>query len=436
MEQNRIAVKATNLNKIYSLYAKPIDRLKETINPFSKKIHKDFYALNNISFTINKGESVGIIGSNGSGKSTLLKILTGVLSATSGEIDINGKISALLELGAGFNLEYTGIENIYLNGTILGYSKREMDDKLQKILDFADIGDFIYQPVKTYSSGMFVRLAFAVAINIDPEILIVDEALSVGDARFQQKCYRAMERLMRDKTVILVSHVPDVIAKYCSRAIWIEKGVLRYDGIAKEALKLYQNYLLNSIEQEEKEDSNNKRVEHSSEYLSVRSVPAVVERAGTMDAEIIKCGLFDLNGNETDELKRDVEYVLAMDVRFKIRHRGLIIGLSVRDHFGGNVFAINSYINGENVDTQYKYCQYHLRFILPPLNAGEYTISPAIAYGTMTSHVQLCWLQDAVVFRVTRNEFELPGYLYLGKGTYSFSKCENLQEYKDNCILN
>lgn len=196
---NNIAIKIENLSKIYKLYDKPIDRLKEALSISRKKRHKDYYALNDINLEIKKGEIVGIVGTNGSGKSTILKIITGVLTPTTGTINIDGKISALLELGAGFNPEYTGIENIYLNGTMLGYSKEEMETKIPKIIEFADIGDFIYQPVKTYSSGMFARLAFAVSINVDPDILIVDEALSVGDTRFQKKCYRKMEEFKKQR---------------------------------------------------------------------------------------------------------------------------------------------------------------------------------------------------------------------------------------------
>ena len=181
------------ISKIYKLYEKPIDRLKESLHPFKKKYHKEFYALKDITFEIEKGETVGIIGKNGSGKSTLLKIITGVLSPTNGSTTVKGKVSALLELGAGFNPEFTGLQNIYLNGTMMGYTKEEIDQRVGAILEFADIGDFIYQPVKTYSSGMFVRLAFAVAINVDPDILIVDEALSVGDIFFQLKCYKKFE---------------------------------------------------------------------------------------------------------------------------------------------------------------------------------------------------------------------------------------------------
>ena len=200
------AIKVSNLTKIYKLYDKPMDRLKESLHPLKKNYHKDFYALNDVSFEVKKGETVGIIGKNGAGKSTLLKIITGVLTPTSGDVQVNGRIASLLELGAGFNPEYTGIENIYLQGTLMGFGHEEMAAKVDEILAFADIGDFIHQSVKMYSSGMFARLAFAVAINVDPDILIVDEALSVGDAAFQNKCIRKMEEI-GDKgiTILFVS---------------------------------------------------------------------------------------------------------------------------------------------------------------------------------------------------------------------------------------
>ena len=196
-----------NVTKIYRLYDKPIDRLRESLSPGHKVLHKDFYALKDISFSVEKGQSCGIIGTNGSGKSTILKIITGVLSQTEGYVNADGKISALLELGAGFNSEYTGIENVYMNGTMMGFTRKEMDERLPGILEFADIGDFVYQPVKSYSSGMFVRLAFALAINVDPEILIVDEALSVGDVFFQAKCYHRMDELRaKGTTILMVTH--------------------------------------------------------------------------------------------------------------------------------------------------------------------------------------------------------------------------------------
>ena len=201
---NEYAIQVQDVSKIYKLYDKPIDRLKESLSLTHKNYHKDFFALSDISFNVKKGETVGIIGTNGSGKSTILKIITGVLTPTSGQVRVSGVISALLELGAGFNMDYTGIENIYMNGTMMGFSKKQMDEKLPDILEFADIGDFVYQPVKTYSSGMFVRLAFALSINVEPEILIVDEALSVGDVFFQSKCYRRMEEIRKNGTTILM----------------------------------------------------------------------------------------------------------------------------------------------------------------------------------------------------------------------------------------
>ena len=210
-----IAIKVDHVEKMYKLYDKPMDRLKESMGFSKKKLYKEHYALNDISFDVHRGETVGIIGTNGAGKSTILKIITGVLNPSGGKVEINGRISALLELGAGFNQEYTGLQNVYLNGTMIGFSKEEIDAKLQDILDFADIGDFINQPVKTYSSGMFVRLAFAVAINIEPEILIVDEALSVGDVFFQAKCYKKFEEFKEmGKTILFVSHDLSSISKY------------------------------------------------------------------------------------------------------------------------------------------------------------------------------------------------------------------------------
>ena len=219
------AIKVDHVTKIYKLYDKPMDRLKESLGFSKERKYKEHYALSDVSFDVHRGETVGIIGTNGSGKSTILKIITGVLNPTGGNVEIDGRISALLELGAGFNQEYTGLQNVYLNGTMMGFTKEEIDAKLQEILDFADIGDFINQPVKTYSSGMFVRLAFAVAINIEPEILIVDEALSVGDVFFQSKCYHKFEEFKEmGKTILFVSHDLGSIGKYCDRVVLLNKG--------------------------------------------------------------------------------------------------------------------------------------------------------------------------------------------------------------------
>ena len=246
---DEIAIRIDNVSKLYKLYDKPMDRLKESLGFSKKKRYKEHYALSNVSFDVKKGETVGIIGTNGAGKSTILKIITGVLNPTSGNVQINGRISALLELGAGFNMEYTGIENIYLNGTMIGFSREEISQKLDDILAFADIGDFVNQPVKTYSSGMFVRLAFAVAINIEPEILIVDEALSVGDVFFQAKCFHKFEEFKEmGKTILFVSHDLGSIGRYCDRVILLNKGVKLAQGTAKEMVDLYKKVLVDQIE--------------------------------------------------------------------------------------------------------------------------------------------------------------------------------------------
>ena len=241
---SEIAISINHLSKVYKLYDKPVDRLKESLGLTKQKKYREHYALRDVSFQVKRGETVGIIGTNGSGKSTILKIITGVLNPTQGEVQVNGRISALLELGAGFNMEYSGLENVYLNGTMIGFTREEIDKKLDDILAFADIGDFIHQPVKTYSSGMFVRLAFAVAINIEPEILIVDEALSVGDVFFQAKCYKKFEDFKKmGKTILFVSHDLGSISKYCDRVVLLDKGVKRQEGNPKEIVNLYKKVL-------------------------------------------------------------------------------------------------------------------------------------------------------------------------------------------------
>lgn len=242
---DNIAIKVTDVEKVYKLYDKPSDRIREALGFGRGKHHTEHHALKGVNLTIRQGECVGIIGTNGSGKSTILKIITGVLNPTRGNVEVNGRISALLELGAGFNMEYNGIENIYLNGTMIGFSEKEINEKLEAILEFADIGGYVYQPVKTYSSGMFVRLAFAVAINIEPEILIVDEALSVGDVFFQAKCYHKFEEFKEmGKTIVFVSHDLSSISKYCDRVVLLNQGTKLGEGGPKEMIDIYKQVLV------------------------------------------------------------------------------------------------------------------------------------------------------------------------------------------------
>lgn len=235
-----VAIRVQNLTKTYKLYDKPVDRLKESLHPFKKKYHKDFHALDGLSFEIKKGETVGIVGKNGSGKSTLLKIITGVLTPTNGRVTVRGKVSAILELGAGFNPEMTGLENVYLNTSINGMSKNDTDKKIDEIVAFAELGEFIHQPIKTYSSGMKARLAFAVSISVEPDILIVDEALSVGDAAFARKCFAKMEEIRANgATILFVSHSVGSVVSLCNRAIWISNGTQILDGVPKLVTGLY-----------------------------------------------------------------------------------------------------------------------------------------------------------------------------------------------------
>lgn len=286
-------VRINNLYKSYKLYEKPIDRLKESLNIFKRAYHKEYFALNDINLEIKKGEILGIIGTNGSGKSTLLKIITGVLNKTSGECMVNGTISALLELGTGFNMEYTGMQNIYLYGTMLNKKREEIDKEVQEIIDFADIGDFIYQPVKTYSSGMFARLAFAVAINVKPDILIVDEILSVGDLKFQIKCMEKMSEMMTNGTTVLfVNHDINAIKRFCTKALWLHKGKLVEYGDVHKVTDNYLDFLkleeINEYSKKEEVDTCNINSKNESNLISKINSFKIYNAVGN---EITKVGI-------------------------------------------------------------------------------------------------------------------------------------------------
>ena len=343
---SKIAISVKNLTILYKLYDKPIDRLKETLSITKKKYHREHYALRDISFDVKKGESVGIIGTNGSGKSTILKIITGVLNQTSGELKVKGKISALLELGAGFNLEYTGMENIYLNGTMMGYTKEEIKKKLDNIINFADIGEFINQPVKTYSSGMFVRLAFAVAINIDPEILIVDEALSVGDVFFQAKCYKKFQEF-RDmgKTIIFVSHDLKSVSKYCDKVILLNKGIFIEEGNPKKVIDTYKKILVNQFDKEIKnEKEKEKNVESKVLWKSKMNLYSNKLEYGNKDAEIIDFGILDENNILTNTVNKNESFRIKMKVRFNKKIQEPIFAFTIKDIKGNEITGTNTMI--------------------------------------------------------------------------------------------
>ena len=314
-----LAISIQHLSKKYRLYDRSIDRLKESLHPFRKKYHRDFFALKDVSFDIRKGETVGIIGKNGSGKSTLLKIIAGVLTPSSGGLAVHGNVSALLELGIGFNPELTGLENIYFSGTIMGYSREQMDARVDDILAFADIGDFIHQPVKTYSSGMFVRLAFAMATNVDPDILIIDEALSVGDIFFQAKCYRKFDQFQKmGKTILFVTHSLENIIRFCHRGIVLENGEKLIDADAKSAVDVFKKLVVNCYDNGDENGKNEDlEVAGQPQAFDVRTgclmnPDAIVYGDGR--AKIVDYGILDKNRIPAQKLFNDELFSVWMKV--------------------------------------------------------------------------------------------------------------------------
>ncbi|AXU28892.1 TPA: ABC transporter ATP-binding protein [Clostridioides difficile] len=350
---NEIVIKVENISKVYKLYEKPIDRLKETIGLSKKVYHTKHYALENLSFQVEKGETIGIIGTNGSGKSTLLKMITGVLTPTSGNIIVNGKISALLELGAGFNPEYTGIENIYLNGTMMGYKKEEMDDKIESILEFADIGEFINQPVKTYSSGMFSRLAFAVAINVEPDILIVDEALSVGDVFFQAKCYKKFNDFKKQgRTIIFVSHDMGSIMKYCDKTLLIDRGKFVDMGPSANMIDIYKKILVNQYVP----DSDNEEIiedvmeiEGTNKWYEKLQINPTKLEYGNKKAEIIDFAIVDDKNKINNNINKGTIFNIKMKVKFNENIDNPIYAFTIKDLKGTDVTGTNTML--EHIDT-------------------------------------------------------------------------------------
>ena len=393
-----IAISVNDVSKMYKLYDNPMDRLKESLGLSRKKKYKEHYALNHVSFQVHKGETVGIIGTNGSGKSTILKIITGVLSPTGGEVSVNGRISALLELGAGFNGEYSGLENVYLNGSMIGFSREEIDAKLQSILDFADIGEFIHQPVKTYSSGMFVLLAFAVAINIDPEILIVDEALSVGDVFFQAKCYRKFEEFKEmGKTILFVSHDLSSIGKYCDRVVLLNKGEKLAEGGAKEMVNLYRRVLVKQYDDADLEEGaenaeagqdgqltdgtageNVSKKEHAGGGRAMKDSlnlnPKVLEY-GSKLGEIVDFAIRDDTGMITNVIEKGKEFSVQMKVRFQADVNDPIFAFTLKDLKGTEITGTNTMYEHTPVKPQKAGDVREITFKqIMPLEAGEYML--------------------------------------------------------------
>ena len=356
--QNDTIISVNHLSKAYKLYAKKSDRLREALSWNGKKYHSEFYALNDISFEIKRGDTVGIIGTNGSGKSTLLKILTGVTAPTGGDVRVDGKISALLELGAGFNPEYTGIENIMLNGSMMGYSPAEMEKRREEIVRFADIGEYINQPVKTYSSGMFARLAFATAINVEPEILIVDEVLSVGDTRFQIKCMDKMKSMMEDGTTILyVSHEISSVRRFCNKCMWINKGVLQAAGETNHICDMYSTFL-NCLDSDASEVTNHtsEPVEDADDALP----PFTDTNSGTL-AEIVDFRI----GRTNDSTEIAFDEPLTITVVYDVYDTSVpdpVLGVALFSIDGRYMCGLNTLLDNMAIPWKYGRNSYVLRY--------------------------------------------------------------------------
>lgn len=415
------AITISNLKKVYRIYDNPKDRVFEAFHIGKKQRYTEFKALNDVSFRVQKGETVGIIGTNGAGKSTLLKIITGVLNPSEGNVDIHGKVSALLELGAGFNQEYTGLENIYLNGRMMGYTKKEMDEKRSGIVEFADIGDFIEQPVKTYSSGMFARLAFAVAINVEPDILIVDEALSVGDVFFQNKCFTKFNELKKKGvTILFVSHDIESVRQMCSRVLWLEHGSKKAFGNATEICDMYMDekrkdtmYVSAHRVDEEKGKMSVQKVEEERKYPQLLHVE---DRFHNDKVKICSVYFTDADGQYTDTHHVDQFYNAHVVVECLEDIQDLIVGFVVENKKGLPMYDMNNYINRQKVisGSAGQMLEIVFHYKLPRLMNGVYLVGAAVAQGTQSKHEMLTWLHAVRQLEIVNTGYnssyiEIPG---------------------------
>lgn len=410
------AIKIEHLSKVYKIFDRPFDRVKEALHPFHKRYSKDFYALNDVSFTIRKGETLGIIGKNGAGKSTLLKIITGVLTPTGGSVQVNGRVASLLELGAGFNPEMTGIENIYMNGTVMGYAKEEMDARLEDIIAFADIGDFICQPVKMYSSGMFARLAFAVNVYVEPDILIVDEALAVGDAFFQNKCFKKMQNLKnKGITLLFVSHDLSSVRAMCDVGLWLDAGQRkRLGNMTNVAEAYFQEQLLQRNQIMDASDNLLKKDDHAQKVHSADggiTLPVLQRKVGVLSDDVkIESLFFETDGKEVTRLQSGKTYTAKMGVSFSIPMHDLIFGFTAETTKGIAVLGINTWIvtraSPIHLDSP-GFVVVSFTFILPKIQQGVYLISPAVVTGTQEQHIVLTWLENATKIEITNDGYNL-----------------------------
>ncbi|AOK03715.1 ABC transporter ATP-binding protein [Burkholderia sp. AU28942] len=427
-----VVIAANGLGKYYEIYGNPKDRLKQFLLPTldrargkePRKYYKQFWALSDVSFEVRRGETVGIIGRNGSGKSTLLQLVCGTLSPSTGTMETRGRIAALLELGSGFNPEFTGRENVMLSGALFGLSRDEIAARYDDIVAFSGIADFIDQPVKTYSSGMVVRLAFSVIAHVDADILVVDEALSVGDAYFTQKCMRFLRSFMQRGTLLFCSHDMGAIVNLCNRVVWLDKGQVKMAGNPKAVSEKYLESLFDpvvvedpqpveeAIEVEEKAPQVEEYIDMRMPMINASPLRNDIEvfqfdeaRAsfGAGGAQITGVRLLDGSGNPVAWAVGGEEMVLEISARATADIGRPIIGFVFKDKLGQIIFADNTYIpyRNKSIDVgRGRKLVARFRFKFPVLPSGEYSISPAIAEGTQSDHVQHHWVHDAMILQV------------------------------------
>ena len=414
------AVEFQGVSKSYAIYDAPGDRLKELLSLNRLKRHQDFWALHDVSFEVKRGETFCIVGENGSGKSTLLQMVAGILHPTSGTVGIHGRVSALLELGAGFNPEFSGRDNVYLNGSILGLTTRQIDERYKDIAAFAEIGDFIDQPVKTYSSGMVVRLAFAVAINVDPEILLVDEALAVGDIYFRQRCMRKVHELrQRGITILFVSHAVSDVKAIGDRVLWLDHGRMIDVG---EPDRVVSKYLAAMTEK----DSTYLRLKSATEPQArrggVMSAPEIVETIPNIDhrfgdgrAQILGIAVLDEQGRNLPILEPATRILVRISVRATADVALPIVGFMLRNQLGMDFSGTNTSREGYELAPLQAGDVTTVDFYLdlPELYPASFSFSPAIADGTLMGYQMCDWIDNAITLQMGRSEAQIYGYLHL-----------------------
>lgn len=414
------AIEFHSVSKSYSIYNRPADRLKELLTFNTRSFHRDFWALRDVSFEVQRGETFCIVGENGSGKSTLLQLVAGILQPTSGTVTVNGRVSALLELGSGFNPEFSGRENIYLNGAILGFSPREMDRKYTDITEFAEIGEFISQPVKTYSSGMVVRLAFAVAIHVDPEILLVDEALAVGDIYFRQRCMRKVHELRsRGITILFVSHATGDVKALGDRALWLESGQMNDIGPTEPVVI---KYLAAMARKDSAYQAHHPDTPSMIEDRPGETAPEIADRLPNIDrrfgdgrGEIIGIQVLDATGVPLAALEPESAAIIRISARAKEPIARPIIGFMMRNHLGMDFAGTNTSREKRTLPSmgrgEVTTVDFHVE--IPALYASTFSLSPALADGDLDRYSICDWVDNAIALPMMPSESPIYGHMHL-----------------------